>query len=292
MIRFFASAVAAAAIALGLPGAAVAQKMPTIDADGHLSNATVGNGTFHAIIDLNLQNGDFSRGKYDDDAANLDRLPVGVGVTFGWQLHKNAAGTPDLWFEAGSANGFHSPIAIERDSPRAWYDNNNVLALLYKPSKAWTAAVSYAIKTSPNGVSPVSNELTTAFGYQTKAGLGMLRPSLAISFHTEGGSGVYSLFSIDPTFDLAARDDAPTISIPARFGIGWDDFYGAGTGTATYGSVGLAYAHPFKIGPAHMKFRAQALALIRDATVRRLGKADAEHSTVVPLVTLGVTMAY
>jgi hypothetical protein len=77
-----------------------------------------------------------------------------------------------------------------------------------------------------------------------------------------------------------------------RFGIGWDDFYGAGTGDAAYGSVGAAYSHPFTIGGSHWKLRAQALALIRDGAVRRLGSADAEHSTVVPLVTLGVTTAF
>lgn len=275
---------------IAAPTGALAQKMPTIDADGQLGAASVGQGSLHAVIDFKLQNGDFSRGKYDDDAANLDRLPFAVGVTLGWQLHNNTDGKPDLWLEAGSSNGFHSPIAIEHASPRAWYDNNNVVALLYKPSEAVTAALSYAIKTSPNGVSPTSHELTTAFGYQTKAGIGFLRPSTAISFHTEGGSGVYTLFGLQPTFALSSKEDGPTLAIPARFGIGWDDFYGPGSGNAAYGSVGLSYAHPFALGSAHLKFQAEALALIRDDTVRALGKADAEHSTVVPLVTLGISM--
>lgn len=129
-------------------------------------------------------------------------------------------------------------------------------------------------------------------GYQTESGIGFLRPSAAISFHTEGGSGVYTLLGLQPTFDLSSKDDGPTLAIPARFGIGWDDFYGAGSGTANYGSVGLSYAYPFALGSAHLKFQAEALALIRDDTVRALGKADAEHAAVVPLVTLGISMAF
>ena len=201
-----------------------AEDIPTIDADGQLGSASVGDGPIHAVVDFNLQNGDFSRGKYDDDAANLDRLPFAVGVTLAAELHKNASGKPNLWIEASSSNGFHSPIAIEQASPRAWYDNNNLVGLLYKPSKAVTAALTYAIKTSPNGVSPTSNELTTAFGYQTDSGIGWLRPSAAISVHTEGGTGVYTLFGVEPTFDLSLGDSAPTLSIPTRFGIGWIDF--------------------------------------------------------------------
>jgi hypothetical protein len=84
--------VTAGLLGIAEPTGALAQKMPTIDPDGQLSAASVGQGRLHAVIDFNLQNGDFSRGKYDDDAANLDRLPFAVGVTLGWQLHKNAEG--------------------------------------------------------------------------------------------------------------------------------------------------------------------------------------------------------
>lgn len=282
----------AAVAALFAAAPALAQKMPTIDADGQLGSASVGTGPLHAVVDFNLQNGDFSRGKYDGDAANLDRLPFSVGVTLGAALHHGADGKADLWLEASSSNGFHSPIAAERESPRAWYDNNNLVALLYKPNDAVTAALSYAIKTSPNGISPTSHELTAALGYQQDSGIGKLHPSAAISFHTRGGTGVYTLFGIEPSFDLGSGDAPPTLSLPVRFGIGWDGFYGADTGTAAYGSIGAAYSHPFTIAGSHWKLRAQALALIRDDTVRGLGDADAEHATVVPLVTLGVTTAF
>ena len=269
-----------------------AKDFPTIDSDGHLGKAATGDGDLHMVVDVSVANGDFSRGAFDDDAASVDQLPMHGSATLAWTLHRDAASNPDLWIEASSANGFHSPVAIERTSPRAWYESNNLLAVLYKPNNTTNAALSYLIKTSPNGISPTSHELAASVGYATKNGIGSLAPSVVLSVHTRGGKGVYSLFSIDPNFKLAERDSSPTLSVPVRFGIGWDDFYGSGTGTAVYGSAGLAFARPFALGSTNGKIHAELLALFRDKTVRSLGKRDAENAAVVPLATIGISLSY
>ena len=126
---------------------------------------------------------------------------------------------------------------------------------------------------------------------RTKASGGCI-PSTAFSVHTRHGHGAYALFGVEPKFDLSSADSPATIGIPARFGIGFDNFYGSGTGTATYGSIGLAYAQPVSIGAGHLSLRAQIQALIRDNAVCALGEADAEHGTVVPLATLGATVSF
>lgn len=285
------AAIAAAAAALAACPAH-AQDFPTIDADGQLGKAATGNGDLHADFDLSLANGDFSRGSYDDDAASLDRLPVHGALTIGWTAHKSAAGDPDLWLEASTSNGLHSAQSIERTSPRAWYESNNLAAVFYKPNKATTTALAYVIKTSPNGISPTTHELTASLGYKTDGGIGRLQPSTAVSLHTKGGNGLYTLFGIAPSFDLGPGDSPPTIDIPVRLGVGWDDFYGPGSGTAMFASAGLAFNRPFAVGTSHWKFHAEALALLRDRTVRNLGEADAEHSAVVPLATMGVSLSF
>ena len=293
MVKRTALAAIASTIAMIIAAPAWAQDMPTINADGHLGKVAIDkDGRLHASVGLNLRNGDFSRGAYDDDAANLDRLPVHAALTLGWELSRNASGAPDLWIEASTSNGFHAPIALERTSPRIWYESNEHAALIYKPNEAVTTALAYVVKTSPNGVSPTTNELTAAVGYGADEGVGRLHPSTALTVHTRNGHGAYALFGIEPKFDLGSGEAPPTIGVPARFGVGFDDFYGSGTGTASYESVGIAYAQPVSIGAGHLNLRAQVLALIRDKTVRARGGADAEHATIVPLATLGATMSF
>ena len=75
-------------------------------------------------------------------------------------------------------------------------------------------------------------------------------------------------------------------------GVGWGGFYAAGTGTVTYGSLGLAYTQPFVVGAAHWRLRVDGAAVIRDDTLRGLGSADAETDAVVPLVTISLATAF
>lgn len=272
---------------------AAAQTIPTIDTeDASLGSLAVGDGRFHPTLGVDLRNGDFARGGYDDDAANLDRLPVHVQLGFGYDLHRAADGKADLWLVGTSSNGVHAPGIDERTSPRAWYESNNLLGIVGTPTKGLTVGSAYTIKVSPNGVAGTSHEASVTAAYESETGLGALHPSAAATVRPKGGHGLFTQVGIEPQFAMSTRDDRPTFSIPAVLGVGWGGFYEAGTGTVTYGSVGLAYAYPFVMGAAHWRLRIDGLAVVRDDTLRRIGSANAETSTVVPLVTIGLTTAF
>ena len=108
----------------------------------------------------------------------------------------------------------------------------------------------------------------------------------------KGGHGLFTQVGIEPQRPLGAGKDTPTLSMPVMFGVGWGGFYGAGTGTVTYGSVGAAYTRPFVVGAAHWRLRVDGAAVLRDDTLRRIGSADAETHALVPLVTVSLLTAF
>lgn len=280
-------------LAVVIGGGASAQTIPTIDTeDASLGSLPVGKGRFHPTIGVDVRNGDFARGGYDDDAANLRRLPVHVQVGFGLDLHRDARGEADLWLVGTSSNGVHAAASYERVAPRGWYESNALVGIVGTPAKGLTLGTAYAIKTSPNGISDTSHEASVTAAFKGDTGLALLRPSFAATVRPKGGHGLFTQAGIAPQFPLAHGEGAPTLSLPALVGVGWDGFYEAGTGTVTYGSLGVAYTQPFVIGAAHGQFRVDGAAVIRDDTLRRLGSADAETDTVIPLVTIAVVAAF
>ena len=285
-----------AIVALALPAAAAAaQSVPTVDTeDSEVGSADVGGGRIHPSIGLDVRNGDFVRGGYDDDGADLSRVPVHLQIGLGLELGRDERGRPDLWLVARSSNGFHAPRPGE-SSPRAWYESNSNLGLVATLAEGFQGGVVYAIKTSPNGVSGTTHEASATFAYAGDAGVGALNPTFAATVRPKGDDGLYTQVGIEPSFDLGTREGAPSVGIPAHLGVGWGGFYGPGTGEVVWGNVGLSYSHPFRVADTRWGFRAEALAVVRDGTLRRLGRAasrEAETATVVPFVTLSVSVAY
>ncbi len=267
---------------------------PTIDTDNaELGRVTVGTGAFHTVFGANLSNGDFTRGAYDDDAANLHRLPAHVEPGFNYAIGRGADGAADAWLVATSSNGFHAPAHYETGHPRSWYESNNLVGVVAEPAKGWRLGAAYTIKTNPNGVGDTSHELSVTTEYQAERGWGRLHPHFELTIHPQGGVGTFTRVGVTPSLPLRHGDDAPTLALPLAFGVGWGGFYQAGTGDRAYGSAGLNLAQPFRLGAAHARLQLSALALFRDDTLAHLGVADtdAETSTVVPLVTFGLTIA-
>jgi hypothetical protein len=278
---------------LMLPTGLSAQTMPTIDTeDAELGSLEVGEGRFHPSFGVDVRNGDFARGGYDDDAANLARLPVHLQLGFGYEVSHGADGKADAWIIGSSSNGIHAPASYERGHPRAWYESNNLLGVVIAPAKGLTAGLAYTIKTSPNGVADTSHEASATVAYEAKQGIGLLHPSFAATVRPKGGQGVFTQVGIAPSVDLSAAETPPTLSFPMKVGIGWKGFYEAGTGTVAYGSAGVGLARPFLVGSVHLRAHAEALATWRDRTLSHLGSADAETSHVVPLVTIGLSASY
>lgn len=283
-----AGAVASLLFVVAAPAAA--QDVPTIDTeDASLGATAVGSGGFHPIVAVDIRNGDFARGGYDDDAANLDRVPVHVQAGFAWGLHSDAAGRQDRWVVATSSNGFHTPVAAEKVAPRGWYESNNLLGVVAALGAGVRVGAAYAIKVSPNGVSDTTHELSLTAALDGERGIAALHPSAAVTTRTPGTGGVFTQVAIAPELGLG-RGDA-TLSFPALVGVGWGGFYAAGSGDVTYGSAGVAVTQPFAAGGANWRLRGELLAVVRDDTLRRLGSLDAETATVVPLATVTLALA-
>lgn len=278
-----------------LAAPAGAQSVPTVDTeDSELGDAAVGGGRLHPTVAADVRNGDFVRGGYDDDGADLGRVPVHLQIGLGFELSRDRRNRPDLWLVARSSNGFHAPRPGET-SPRSWYESNNNLALVAALADGLRGGLAYAVKTSPNGISDTTNEVSATFAYRQDSGVGALNPTFVATVRSKGDDGLDTQAGIEPSFDLGEGEDAPAISIPAHLGVGWDGFYGPATGRVTWGNVGLAYSHPVRMGDTRWSLRAEALALFRDDTLRRLGRAssrEAETSAVVPFVTLAMSLAY
>ena len=285
--------VVAAVFALST-GSASAQTIPTIDTeDATLGSATTSSGgRFHPLIAFDIRNGDFVRGDYDDDRADLGRLPVHAQIGLAVELTHRADGEATSWLLVRSSNGFHAPNDGEITTPRSWYESNNLAALVFTPAKGLRAAAVYTIKTSPNGVSATTHEASLSIAHDGTDVVGALSPTLVATIRPKGDKGVFTQAGIEPGFALSSREDGPKLSLPLAIGVGWAGFYGARSGDRKLLSAGLAIKQPFALGDMRWSARLAAVALIRDSRLAALSGPNGETGTVVPLVTMSVSIAY
>ncbi|WP_323149197.1 hypothetical protein [Pseudomonas oryzihabitans] len=278
---------------LVLDATAAPRSVPSLDSeDAALSSVAVSetSGRFHPQLGVDARNGDFSRGNYDDDAASLDRIPLHVQAGFALDLHQGADGAADAWLVFSSSNGFHTPSADEQVTPRRWYESNNLLGLVVSPAEGLRVGFVYTVKSSPNDVAATTQEASLTLAYQAESGLGAWRPGLAVTTRTQGDSGLYTQGSLEPGMDLTAN--GLRLSFPSALGVGWNGFYGPDSGDRLYARTGLALEQPFRWGETHWSARAEALALYRDGALRDLSGPEGETDSVVPQVTLSLSMAY
>jgi len=287
----------------GLPAAAVlvvavpagAQTIPFADTeDATLSEIDVGAGTIHPVVSIDLRNGDYARGAYDDDNAGLGRVPFHFSVGGAVVLRRQAGGRGEgaLFLIGQSSNGFHAPRSDEEASPRSWYESNNLLGIAWRPVKSLSAAATYTVKTSPNAIAATSHEASLTFLYTADDRLGWLKPRLALTRRTRGVGGFYTIGGIAPSMELSKREDGPTLGLPVTVGIGWNGFYAANSGTRAYGSGGISLSQPVSLGGAKATLQAEVLALVRDDQLRRLDGPSGTTATLVPYATVSVALAW
>ncbi|WP_420139067.1 hypothetical protein [Sphingomonas sp.] len=257
--------------------------------DAGLNLVDVGPGRLHPLVGLDLRNGDFVRGSYDDDAASLARAPVHVQIGLVYELARKADGDATTWLMLRSSNGLHAPSADERASPRAWYESNTLVGLASRLAPGMTGALTYTVKASPNGISATTHEISGSLALSRDHGLGALKPGLVISWRPKGAGGLYTQATIEPGWSLGQADTAPTLSLPLALGAGWRGFYEPGSGDRVYASGGIALQTPLPIGGGHWSARMEALAVVRDNRLRALGGPRAEHGTFQPYVTLALS---
>jgi hypothetical protein len=252
----------------------------------------VGTGWIHPMLAVDARNGDFARGNYDDDRADLDRLPVHAQVGAAIDLSHGADGKTTSWLVLRSSNGFHAPSRSETAAPRAWYESNNLAALVFVPLTGLRTAAVYTIKTSPNGVSGTTHEVSLSLAYAGKDGFGRLSPTFVVTTRTKGDHGVYAQAAIEPGVALGDGERAPKLSLPLAVGTGWRGFYGAQSGDRLFASAGAALEKSFLLGATHGTMRWEALALVRDDRLAALSGPAGETATVIPLVTWSLSVAY
>lgn len=270
-----------------------AQSVPFSDTeDASLGELSVGDGSWHPIGRLNLRNGDYARGGYDDDSSNLNRVPVHVELGLVYDLKNATAEAGSMWLEFHSSNGFHAPSDQETRNLRSWYESNNLVGFVYAPVRGLRAGLSYTVKTSPNDVAATSHEASVVLSYQSDRGLGWLHPNVVGTIRPRGGQGLYTQLSIEPEWKLGEANGAPSISLPVLVGIGWGGFYKAGSHTIGYRSVGLAVTQPFMVGSARASLHGEIGTLVRDRMLARLDGDDANRATVVPIGQITLSFAY
>lgn len=269
-----------------------AQSVPTIDTeDASLGSSSPPTGGIHPAFGVDIRNGDFARGNYDDDAADLDRLPLHVQVGVAADLHHNEAGQADTWLVVRSSNGVHSASSGERSLLRGWYESNNLVGLVSAPVEGLRVGMVYTIKASPNAVSDTTHEASITTSYDGKDAIGWLHPTFAATVRPKGAHGLFTQVGIEPEVALGTGEHALALSLPAVIGVGWRGFYDAGSGDRLYGSAGLRISQPVRLGNLHASLRAEMLALFRDDRLRQLSGPLGETGTVVPLATLGFNIA-
>lgn len=284
-----------AAVALVVTAPAGAQTIPFADTeDATLSEIDVGAGSLHPVVSIDLRNGDYARGAYDDDNAGFGRVPFHVSLGGAVVLRRQAGGEGDgtLFLIGQSSNGFHAPRPDERASPRGWYESNNLVGIAWRPVKGVSAAATYTIKTSPNAIATTSHEASLTFLYTADDRVGRFKPRLAVTRRTRGNGGFYTIGGIAPSFALSKRQDGPTLGLPITVGIGWNGFYAADSGTRAYGSGGISLSQPVSLGSAKATLQADVLALVRDDQLRRLDGPSGTTATLVPYATLSMAVAW
>lgn len=281
------------AVALAAAVPAAAQTIPFADTeDATLSEIDVGDGTFHPVLSIDVRNGDYARGAYDDDDAGFDQIPVHVSVGGAVVLARRRSGDGSLFAIGQSSNGFHGPRRDERTSPRAWYESNTLVGLAWRPAAGINAAATYTIKASPNGVAATTHEASLTFLYAAEDRVGRLKPRLAVTKRTQGDGGFYTIAGIAPSFDLSSRENGPSLGLPVTVGIGWNGFYGPDSGIRKYAGGGFSLAHPVVIGAAKATLQAEILGLLRDDRLRRLDAPAGTSAALVPQGTVSLTMAW
>lgn len=272
-----------------------AQSIPFADTeDATLSEIDVADdtATFHPVVSFDVRNGDYARGALDDDDASLDRVPVHVAIGGVAVLRRRQDGAGDLFLIGQSSNGFHAPRADERARPRAWYESNNLLGLAWRPAEGLTGAVTYTIKTSPNGVASTTHEASVSVLYTGDKGLARFAPRAAVTRRTQGQGGLYTIIGVAPSFELSAREDGSTLGVPLTLGVGWGGFYEAGSGDRAYGSAGLTLAQPIRFGRTAATLQAELLALVRDDRLRLLDAGGGTTAAVVPYGTVSLNFVW
>lgn len=288
---------------LGAAGAtsALAQDRPSFVRGGALgdvaSSESANPGRVHVLGNLGAGNGDYFRGAFDD--VPTDELVVGPDLALAFELLEDGRGLADrLALTLGTQNNFADQVQPTDDTDlESWYESNNFIALTAELDGGWTAGLTYTVYSSPNDVSGTAHELALAAKYRLDRLPIGLAPQVKLALPLESGDdGLFAQLALAPTLSEIGSERYPlTVFAPLTLGVGFDDYYGPGTGTTGYASVGLAASMPLAFVPSdfgNWSISGGIDLLVRDQVIADGGAPFDDEDNVVPLASVRVSFAY
>jgi hypothetical protein len=203
----------------------------------------------------------------------------------------------DLTLTLGTENGLTDPVQPTRSENAWWYESDNFAGMAARLDEDWLLGVTYTVYTSPNDTSPTYQEVALA-GKHTGRLLGVrLEPQLKVAVpvdreDAEFQTGVYTELKVAPS--LKPLGEVMTLSFPLKIGVGFDDYYGPGSGTSAVASAGLTasfHLHFMPRGYGRWTFSVGGEAVFRDDDIRRLSTLDGDDSSIL-IGRAAVTVTY
>ncbi|MDX1541883.1 MAG: hypothetical protein R3349_10825 [Geminicoccaceae bacterium] len=261
------------------------------------SSQSVNPGRVHVLGNLGLGNGDFFRGAFDDVPA--DRLAIGPDLAVAFELVEDGPGFAEqLVLTVGSQNNLADQVQPVDDTDlESWYESNTFLALTADLGGGLTTGLTYTVYASPNDVSGTAHELALAAKAEIDGLPIGLTPQVKLALPLESGDdGVFVQLQVAPSLTTIGTERYPiTLSTPLTLGVGFDDYYGPGTGTTGYASFGLAASVPLAFMPADLgswSLSGGVGFLLRDQAIADGGEPFDDEGSLVPRASVRVGFAY
>ncbi|GAB2786278.1 hypothetical protein GCM10027040_10440 [Halomonas shantousis] len=257
-----------------------------------------GSGRAHFQGAIGISTSDYFRGAYRNVEEDLDQIAFTTGLSTTIELMRGNQGPiSDLSLSLGTANNFASDSerpALDDDGH--WYKSNWFAGLAGRLGTDWLGSLTYTAYTVPaDDDSDASHEVAIATQYAGDNRVGSLNPQfeLAAPFANHDAHGVFASASLSPQTELGGARPV-TLTFPLEIGMGFDDYYGAGSGSAGYAHVGVSASTPLDFVPSrygNWHVVGQVDVLARDHDLRAT-EPDFARDTVVPSATVSLTMTY
>lgn len=262
---------------------------------GDIVQSTSANpGRVHVSGSLSFATADYFRGAFDDVPEDLDEVAIGPSLSLIVELLRRPSGPlENLSVTLGTQNNLADQVQPVDSEVHDWYESNNFVGLAARFAGGWRAGTAYTIYSSPNDVSPTVHELAFAVGYGGDNLAGRLAPQAKVATRVDDNDGVYAELKVAPAF--TPLGEGLTLTVPVVVGAGFDDYYGAGTGTSVYGSVGVTAGLPLRFIPPEYgswTFAVGADVLVRDRDIRRTGRGFDDQDTVVVIGRASLDLVY
>jgi hypothetical protein len=265
---------------------------------GDIQQAETANpGRIHVLANLGVASADYFRGGFDDVPSDLDEIAFGPDLSVALELWQDRPWpVSDLSLTLGTQSNLADQVQPTDAGAEEWYESNNFAALTARFGQDWLGQLTYTIYSSPNDVSGTAYELALAGSYRGSSLIGGLAPQLKLAKPTDRGDGPYAELVVTPGLTLFEDGSYPLgLAAPVTLGVGFDDYYGSGTGTTGFVGLGLSGSVPLAFMPedyGSWTFSAGVDLLLRDQAIVDRGKPFDDAGNFVPIGSFRLAVAY